>query len=127
MARTFHPSLALFALGAGALLSACGAATDEPSKDEIATAMQAAFDSYFPAHLGRMKLTQWDKLTYDCTQQPGDVKRVACITGGKVSVVGYQNGVEVQGGGAEADSPIDLTLEKREEGWVLADYAEKAR
>jgi len=127
MARIWTKTLAPLALGMSVALSACGTAADEPTKDEMATAMQAAFDAYFPAQLGRMKLTEWDKLTYDCTAQDGGVKRVVCVTGGKISVVGYQNGVEVQGGSTEADSPIDLTLEKREEGWVLADYKEKAR
>lgn len=129
MARTWTKAFATLAMALGmtAALGACGTADDEPTREEIATAMQAAFDAYFPAQLGRMKLTAWDKLTYDCTREPGNVKRVACVTGGKISVVGYQNGVEVQGGGAEADSPIDLTLERREEGWVLADYQEKTR
>lgn len=113
-------------LGIGAVLSACGGGEkDEPSREEIATAMQAAFDAYFPAQLGRMKLTASDKMTYDCTPISGDVKRVECITGGTISVMGYQGGVEVQGGGGEADSPVDLTLEKREEGWVLSDFKEK--
>lgn len=119
----------LIAMGAllALTLVACGNSKDEPSRDEIATALQSAFDDYFPTNIARMKLSEWDKLSYHCNPQAGDVKRVECITGGKISVVGYQGGVEVQGGSTEADVPIDLTLEKRDEGWVLVDYKEKAR
>lgn len=116
---------ALLALG----LAACGgeSSKDEPTAEMIAGATQAAYADLMPPQLGRrVEVTQWDKLTYSCTDAGGNVKRVDCVTGGKIWILGYQNGVELQGGGAESDPPWDFTFEKRAEGWVAVDYRQKA-
>jgi len=56
-----------------------------------------------------------------------NAQRMECVTGGALWIVGYENGVELQGGGSEADAPFDFTLEKRAEGWVAVDYKQEAR
>ena len=125
--HSYHPkSLAL--VGLATLLAACGSSNkEEPTAETIANATQAAFGDLMPPQLGRrVEVTKWDKLTFDCTDAGANVQRVTCVTDGKIFIVGYENGVELKGGGQEIDAPFDITFEKRAEGWVAVDYRQKA-
>jgi len=89
---------------------------------------KAACADLMPPQLDRhVQSTEWGKLTHTCADVGENVQRLNCETGGKVSIVGFENGVALQGGGAEIDAPFNLTFDKRVDGWALSGYREKSK
>ncbi|MCD9096671.1 hypothetical protein [Luteimonas fraxinea] len=112
----------------GLLIGCSGGPKDEPTAEQVAKGIESAFADLMPPQLGRrVDVTGWNDLTFTCTDVGKNVQRLNCETGGKVSIVGYENGVALQGGGVEIDAPFDLTFDKRADGWALSGYREKSK
>jgi hypothetical protein len=110
--------LAMLAIGCSA------ASADQPTKEQMAEAIQGAFDSMFLPRLGqKVEVQAWDDLEVDCEPLPGDVQRLRCEANGKMTIAGYQNGVQTKEGAREVTPDWYFIFEKRGEGqWVATDF-----
>lgn len=105
-------------------LAGCSA-KDEPTQAQVADAIKAVFADAYPPALGqRVDLENWDKLTYDCEPLDGEIKRLRCTTGGKITIAGYIAGAQTAEGPKEMPPEWIFTFEKRGEGQWAAVKAE---
>lgn len=114
--------------GAVVALAACAQVKDEPTQEQVAMGIQAAFNDAFPPQFGnRIDVEKWDKLTYDCEPVDGDAKVVRCTTNGEITIAGYKGGVQTQEGPKPIEPEWIITFEKRDEGeWAPVGVEKKA-
>lgn len=70
------------------LLVGCGSKADEPSKEQMAQAVQVVLNQIANAAMGGQKaeLKGWDSLTYKCEPTAGETKTLNCTTGGEITI-----------------------------------------
>ena len=110
-----------------AVLAGCSGPPDEPTKDQMATAIQDALNVIADPRLGfRAELQNWEDLEVDCEPIEGPVKRLRCDANGKITLAGYRNGVQTEQGPQTVEPEWYFTFEKRGEGqWVAIDFRKK--
>lgn len=108
-------------------LTACGAPKDEPDKENVASSLEWAYSTIFIPETGyRLVIQDSKKLTYTCTPLEGMVKQLECVTGGKITVGMFRQGVELQNSPDVFEPEFDLVFDKREEGWVVSRMVHKS-
>lgn len=101
-------------------LVGCGGDVDGPTNEQAAKAYELYMnENVLIAQMGqRLEVQKWDGLTLDCAPVDGQADRVACETGGTLTVRTYQGGQEATDGDTDMAPTHDLTFEKQGEAWV---------
>lgn len=106
-------------------VAACSSSTSEPTKDQVAADIHKAVFGGIPAHLGRIEVEAWDKLTYKCESVDAERTRLRCKTGGLITIAGYMGNQQTEEGPQEISPTLYITYEARgEDQWEAVDAEE---